>query len=477
MKKIVLSILFASLFFGAIAQTSTSLYFMENVPQSTKLNPALQPRTNIFVGIPVLNFYENLHTNFNVKNLFQEKNGLTYTFLQKEFEYNQLYSKYKHGFSLNNDFSTSLLSGGFRLGKAYITISYDAHIDLRSNIPSDAFKLIDRGLPDGSNLSFKDLRFNTLIYTDLSAALSAKLTDNLTAGVRAKQILGITDIRTKFNQLDLYTSKDKWELKLDGKVDVALPIDITDENGEMSLIDSITINSSVKSFIPSLRNPGWGFDLGAKYDINEKLSISAALNNIGFVVWARQTNSLTMKGKYTYTGIHCETSSLNDIRDNVVNSLESITDSIQAQINPKPGHKTYTTALTPSLIIGSEFKPCEYFSLGVLSATKFTKPSIDQQFSVSANFNPRRDWFSATTGFNYSIKGALTASMGMSINLKVLQLYTVIDNIPLTYRSYILPESKTKSISKINAPYSFNNFSMAFGMNIMVGSSGPKDKK
>lgn len=476
MKKISLSILFALLVFGAKAQTSTSLYFMENVPQSTKLNPALQPRTNMYIGVPITNIHENLHTNFNVKNLFQEKGGLTYTFLQKEYDYNQLYDKYKHGLSLNNDLNTSLLSGGFRLGKAYLTFSYDAYIALRTNIPTDAFKLLDKGLPDGTKLSFKDLRFNTLFYTDLSASISAELTDKLTAGIRVKQIMGIIDIRTKFDQLDLYTSKDKWELSIDGKIDAALPIDITGPNGEMAALDSISFNSSTKTFLPSLRNPGWGFDIGAQYDINENLSVSAALNNVGFIVWARQTNNLTMKGKYTYTGVHCETGSLNDIRDNVVNSLEKIADSIRVQIEPKPSNKTYSTALTPSLYVGSEYKPCKCFSVGVLSATKFTKPSIDQQFSVSANFNPRRDWFSATTGFNYNVKGAITASMGMSINLKVLQLYTVIDNIPLTYRTYTTPNSETKSSSSINVPYNFNNFSMAFGMNIMIGSSGPKDK-
>ncbi|MFW6043163.1 MAG: DUF5723 family protein, partial [Marinilabiliaceae bacterium] len=100
------------------AQNPMGLYFMETIPQSSQLNPAMQPRTNVFVTLPSPGM--NIQSDVGFTDAFQEQsNGEWVTPLSRRFNYDDLYSTIGESAVLNNNMSVDLFGLGFRSGRDY----------------------------------------------------------------------------------------------------------------------------------------------------------------------------------------------------------------------------------------------------------------------------------------------------------------------------------------------------------------------
>lgn len=459
------------LWYNASAQPSLSLYYMESVPQSSLLNPARQPRCNMFITVASM----SLHTETNIKEskLFTKVNDEWNFITDKNFDYADIKHRFKRGARLNNQMSIELGNVGWRDRNGYWSIGISERFEASAALPSALFTMLDKGLPNGTQLKFNSLRINACAYHEFAVGYSVKLTENLTVGGRAKYLSGITSIRTDIPRFSVNTSRDQWDIDIDASISASFPIEVkTDDDGSIS-IDSIEmkdmdLHEALKFALPGIRNPGAAIDLGMEYTINKNFRVSAAVTDLGLIFWTGNTNTVKTEGAFTYTGTDIDLDAFLDGTD-TGELLTDLADSLKNSLTTSVSHKYYTTSVHPNIYIGSEYTPLHFLSIGLVSRTTFWKSSISQNFNLSVNVKPYK-FFSVMTGLNADIKGCCTADLGFSLKLGPLQYYLMTNGIPIAYRKYNIDGNH------FTAPYNVCDFNISTGLNLIFGAKGFKDK-
>lgn len=470
-KHIYISILLVALAQGAIAQKNTSLYFMETVPQSISLNPALQPRANSFIAVPATNIFIDLETNITVKNLLQKKGNNWVTPIDNDFDYSTLHKVFKNGARINTDINSEIANFGWRSKNGYWSFGIKERVDANITLPSAIFKIVDNGLPSGTQLDFTNLNVSFNAFHEISAAYSHKLTENLTIGARAKYLSGIMGVKTEISKFNIETSRDLWDVNVDAQMHVSMPIDFKEnEKGEVDL-DSLDLGDMpkkdiVKRLIPSFKNPGLGFDFGAEYTINDNFKVAASVTDLGFILWSN-SHALDLKGAYSYDGIDVEIRDFDNVDFN--EALTELTDSLKSCVSATIKKSSFATSLYPNIYIGGEYTPNHFLSIGLLSHSSIVKKRFIQDFSLSVNLKPYK-MYSVVLGFNANTKGYCSANTGFSVNFGALQFYLMADYIPINYQKIKVKEDK------LILPHSCTDLNLSFGFNILMGQKGYKDK-
>lgn len=473
MKKYILTPIFTALLAHvAMAQMPMSLYYMENIPQTATLNVAHQPRCNGYVALPGGTSFQ-LETNLILKELLQEKNGKWYTPIEQEFNYSDINKRFKKGLRLRPEANVTLLGIGWRSGNGYWTISINERLQANIGLPNAIFDLLDDGLADGSILNFTHLRTNVKAFHEISAGYSHHITEQITIGGRFKYLSGIGAVKTDISKFQITTSRDQWQVEFDGDIHASVPVlAIYEKEDGTAKLDSIETEDLktkdiVNLLIPFVHNPGAAIDLGFDYKINDNFSISAAVNDLGLIVWTNKLNSIHAKGSYKFDGLKLDLNNLKDV--DYEEAFDEIRDSVENCMSPKLNTKSFTTMLNPSIYISGAYTPNHYLTIGLLSRTTILNNTATQDFDLSVNVNPYK-CFSLMTGLDFNVKGHLAANFGWSVNMGPLQLYMLTDYVPITYR-------KIKSDDdSVVLPDNTADFNLAIGLNLIFGAKGYHNK-
>lgn len=471
MKRYVIYILLLLLWYDAAAQPSLSLYYMESVPQSSLLNPARQPRCNMFITVASM----SLHTESNIKEskLFTKIDDKWNFITDKDFDYSDIKRRFKRGARLNNQWSVELGNVGWRDHNGYWSVGISERFEASAALPSALFTLLDKGLPDGTQLKFNSLRINAQAYHEFAVGYSVKLTENLAVGGRIKYLSGITSIRTKIPKFTVNTSRDQWDIDIDASISASFPIEVKNNADGSISIDSIEmkemdLREALNFALPGIRNPGAAIDLGMEYTFNKNFRISAAVTDLGMIFWTGEANTVKAKGAFTYTGPDIELDEFFD-GTNLGELLTDLGDSVKNAMTTSVSHKFFTTGVHPNVYVGSEYTPLHFLSIGLVSRTTFWKSSISQNFNLSVNVKPYK-FFSVMTGLNADIKGCCTADLGFSLKLGPLQYYLMTNGIPIAYRKYNIDDNSFIASNNVC------DFNISTGLNIIFGAKGFKDK-
>jgi len=460
----------------AKAQDPLSLYYLENVPQSSLLNPAMAPRANGFIGIPVSNIYFKVNTDFYGKDLIQKHGDEYVTLTNAKFDYSKLYKKIGDAANISSYQTVAPIAFGFSGKRGYFTFFVTEKISESLAIPKDIFKIMDKTFPDGSVFDFSSLYSKAQWYREWAFGYSYNFMDKLRIGIHAKFLQGIVAMKTDFDKFELSTGLEKWDVNLDGKVYMSSPAYISyDENGIPSL-DSIPtdLKTIIDKGVFNFSNPGFAVDLGAVYEYNKVWKFSASINDLGFINWNGDLNTFEANGTYSFKGI--------DVDINNVDSLdkfsEIILDSLKHSVNLSHSSKGFSTGLGPKLYLGALYKVNYYFSAGFVSRTTFAKNDFQQEFNISANLNL---YHILTTTLNYTLSTNGTNAFGLGLGLRAgpVQFYTAIDYIPYSYYKKVKIEKKDDDGNTIEIPFAptnFDNINFMIGLNILIGPNGYKDK-
>lgn len=454
----------------AFCQIPMTLYYMENTPQSSLVNPAMMPRANSFVSIPLINSLTNYHSDIALGDFIQvTSDGTPVTLYNKEFDYSQLYDQI--GTTANIDIHQYItpLMFGFRTGRGYFTFSMTEKITQSTGIPADYFKFMDIGMPDNTNYDFSTYKSHTYYYREFSFGYSREITDKLTLGAHLKPLFGKAAIVTDIETYKLTSSRKEYYVQAKGDVYSSLPIEVY-EGDENELPDSVDImdmdlKDAIDKYGTSFSNPGFAVDLGAVYELNERWSFSGAIRNLGFISWKEDLNSQSFSGDFGFSGVNVNA----DNHDNDDAIRDEILDSLEAGLNFSTGNAAFKTKLSPSVYLGASYYVNHVIRLGFLSRSVFQKNNFRQEFNTSANFNLYKI-LGASLNYSINTKGNNYAGLGLSGTLGPLQLYILLDRIPTSYRNYVIDGEK-KPI-----PDDYKSGSIMFGVNLVFGSRGFRDR-
>ncbi len=430
--------------------------FLKGVPQShTVVNPAFQLNEDdsFYISYPVLgNFSMSVaNTGFSWNDLFYEKQDSLY------LDFDNLDNTLQKRNYARANMSLQILGFGFKVGeKALFTFDLNAKVKTSIGFPGDITNIrygnwnYDANTPINQSLS--GMSGDGIAYTELALGYNRKITDKLTAGVRLKYIKGALAVKTEHAHIDMTTTEDGVvTVNNDISIVSSAPIyTILDENNQ---VDDIEFEEELDfgSFVN--KNTGFGIDLGATYQLTDKVMLAAAVNDLGFINWNANTQRFYSKGTFHYEGV--------DVSENIAGTApegqelwEDIGDDLEDsfKLDNASGESFRTGLLFNANVMGT-YNLKEWVSLGGMLAFDHNWTS---SLTLSASMNPGRGLSAVVT---YSANKNDWAELGAGFMLRALgvQFFLMSDNLT----SYLSPE---------NAKYA----NLRFGMNAILRKNKKK---
>jgi hypothetical protein len=448
-------------------QNPMGLYFMETIPQSHQINPAMQPRANTFVSLPSVNALFQSDMAFD--DVFQEVSGEWITPLSQRFDYSNIYGPIGDAANINQYSDVDILGVGFRSGRDYFTFTIGIRSVTQSGLPSDLFKIAELGFPDGENFDFSSTRIKQALYHELAFGYSREWNDKFTFGLKFKPLFGIVGGVTDIDRFQLNISRTQWDMMVAGTVYSSAPVDV-EEGLPGDFPESIETrdlsDDEVSDYFKSFNNGGMAFDLGAIYRYDDQFTFSVALTNLGYIRFKDDLNSLSFNGTYSFDGINVEGSD----EDEIEQAFEDIADSIKTVIEYDVKHEKFSVPLSPLLYLGGSYRLTPAVTFGLLSRSVFQQHNFRQDFNLSANLQPY-NFVAFNLNYGISLNGGNGVGMGTSFLLGPLQLYFAADYVPMRYAEVTFDDGDSFPMV-----YRQKDLGFRFGLNLIFGRHGYRDE-
>ena len=465
---IYISLLIGGLSQLIIAQNSQVLYYM-NLPQNHLLNPALRPSNSFYFGIPAITGINvGINNNFvNFSDIFMPGQADSIiTFLHPDYNIDDFIAKLKNINSLAAEVGIQLFGLGFNAGKdLYISIDVIERIEGNIVLPVDILKLGLKGNEDflGKTIDLSSLNANFKYYREYGLGFSRNFGNKLRIGVKAKMLAGIASMKVDNRSLSLTVNDDfSHSLNADLGVSMSGPADayFNTENQ----IDSIVFNKdAIESwaFYTNMTNLGFGLDLGAVYNISEKLTVSAAINDLGYIRWIDNVTNIEAKSEFKFSGFN-----INDVvtGDKTFDDLaRELVDSLKNSFTFSDNNAAFNTSLPLGITVGASYNLTKSLSFGLLSHSIISSKHLRQAVTLSGNLNLGN---ALSTSLCYTASNGRYDNFGAGLAFRAgfFQIYMIADRIPVTWNKII------SDGSSIVLPSNWNTATLRLGMNLSFGN-------
>jgi hypothetical protein len=452
------------------AQVPTTLFFMPGVPQSNKINPAIQPKCTYYMGLSGLSPLRLQLTSSSLaySDVLIQVPGSDSLVLPYHplADTDAFLEKLKASNFFRAEVGISLISVGVRARKSFFTFDINSRIDAGFSYPKGIFELPANGLPDGITTGFGGFGINSTVFNEVGLGWSREdfFIPNLTIGVRGKALFGLTNISTKSSVLDLTSSVDGWSLNSDMEISASAPpilVDFTDYELDFNDfsppplgINNIDLRdpASILNMIFA-NNFGLAMDLGVNYQPIPQVLLSASMIDIGYINW---NNSFTGRYEFDYEFPGLEVNPFGGADSTL---LPALIDSLSNGFAFTSGDP-YIARLNSKLFIGAAFYPIEKIGFGVLSRTDFLNPQITQQFTGSVNMTTGK-FLNLSLSASYMQRKFNNLGAGFSVNLGPFNMYMISDNL----------------VSAALSPVNARSINLWFGANMTFGWKKAKKMK
>jgi len=452
-----------------LGQVLTSLYFMDNLPQSSVLNPAFTPNYDFYFGLPIIN---NVNASFVSDIALDDIYSDGDFFWNSEAGYNAFVNGLKPRSYVLTEMNTSILNFGFAQGSsAYFHFAVTSRVDVITGIPQDLFRMNDLSI--GHDLS--PIEVESKWFNEYALAYSYAITDKLVLGAKVKFLAGVAASNIVFDEFELATGEEQWRVDVDGHANMSAAVELTNNDDGYPIDAEMMLDMEVADILDYVftgyENPGFGFDLGAEYEIIPGLKLSASVLDLGKIFWKRDLVNYEMQGDYTFDGLQdivvVEGDDIINIDETVA---ENLVDTIQNQIPLGETSESFSTSLSPKVYVGAEYEFTESLSLGLLYKARFIRQDLRQNIYFNANVNLKNI---LTLGANYNVGVNTQNSFGGVIGLRLspFYLYFAADMIPGYADGGTTISDQDGDILDlpITLPADFSAASFQVGINIALG--------
>ncbi len=452
---------------GLKAQVSNVAYFM-NIPQAHFLNPALKPQTRFYIGLPVISGVSTgEQSNFlTTSTLFTPgiKADSIFSFQNPNFDLKKIAAKLQKRNMLEFDANVQLLGIGFPVGKNFsVMIDVNDRFTAKAVIPKELLNVYIQGGAAFMNqtMNLSNINVKGQLFREYGLGFSGEIIHNLRIGAKVKLISGIGS---------LSFDDSRFDLKVNSDLSQTVTADATLENAGQEELKKLTSSGGGSQIIHNylglpLRNPGFGIDFGAIYNLGSMFSFSFSVKDLGFIKWKDDLQAWTARGSFNLPGItladvHNQTFSLDKM-------YSSLSDSIKSNFKPVVSTKAFTTALPTDIIAGASITPLKFITLGILSVSRVYAGSVSEQLTMSANAHVGRV-LSASLAYTMANNSYNNLGAGLAITAGVAQIYLIADKIPMVWQKIYVPKG-SGNYSAVPLPENFNTLSFQLGVNIVFG--------
>lgn len=449
MKKIVyyFAILFVSL--PVLSQRNFSLYQLNTTAQSHYFNPAFKPSANVYVSLPLgMQSFGFSHGGFTFNDLLSSRSQDD----SLEFTPSVAIDKMGKLNYVSMDLHNELFGFGLRVKKNYFSFGLVHRSQINFMYTQDMFRFVFEGNGKsfiGERASLDGLGFNMHTYLEYGFGYNRQISDKLTVGGRLKLLSGVANIQTKKTELGITTDAEDFDITIDG----AAQINTSNINPFVDSTQSSDFNPIPYAF--NFQNSGLAVDLGATYKLNDKISFSGSIMDLGSIKWkTNNRNFVTDDFNFTFRGVD-----LNEFLKDSSDVFQELGDSIQDAFNQTENTDQYRTSLYTRVYLGGSYQLTKQFSASALWYNEFILGKYKTGLTLAANAK-LGEWLTATV--NYSVYNRSFANLGAGFSLRggPIQFYCMTDNLLGVMR-----------------PQGSKNWHVTFGMGLLFGKPDKEKDK
>ncbi len=436
----------------AYSQNQNTLFFLKEIPQNYFINPAFKNDSKFFIGFPGLTPFNLRLENsaFSIKDVlkYDESIDSLITFLHPNADPDAFLSLLKDKNTISADVGTSLISIGFQTRGTHFSFDLSQRAFSKIFYPDDLLKLPVYGNDSIMFFDFNNLAVHASVWTEIGMRVAFQLTDNLQIGWRPKFLFGQAAFSTNLFNVTLGTGDEVWPVHSQIKMDMCAPFLNVNYNDE-GMIDfdrlefkEINRFREMSNTLFNGGNMGFSMDLGADFQVNEKLQISASIIDMGNIKWRKGVYNLQNNASYEFRGMEIDLES--------ENILKSLGDSLKQIFRFTADEKYFTTFLPTKIYAGFTVYPHQAIGLGILSGTAIFSGDLRQQFTFSANYSPSRIFNAA---MSYTLANGYFKNIGLGFSFS-----------PGPFNIYLISDTGPSAIFR---PYNLRNLNLQLGMNFV----------
>lgn len=413
-----LSYSIALIFSYALAngQSELTLGHLHSVYQASHINPAATPDHKVSFSFPGLlhSYYAGVtHTGFSYYDAERTRDTISLTRIaDKVRRHNFVYG------GVNIDFLHLRVNVK---GKYYVSAHIRDRIETRFAYPGDLVRLAvyGNGAYLGEKIDLSGLSLQAQHYREFALGFAKEADKSpLSYGVRLKLLQGLANVSTRAKDLALTTESDMYALSgsSDGVLNTSLPINLDEDSDDEDF--------KVADYLTNFRNKGVGVDLGASYKLSERLTVSGALNNIGFITWKDNPRNYKINGSTSFSGI--------DISDEITEDESSIDfenylDSLGESFEYTESSDKYTTWLIPQLYLTAGYSLARGTDMfGTIYLEKFNR--VRPAFSIALSQKVGK-FFQGVISYSYQYGSFKNIGLGLVVKPGPIQFYLATDNL------------------------------------------------
>ena len=475
-KSLYLLVLLAIIMQEAASQNSQTLYFM-NLPQNHLLNPALKPSNSFYLSVPALTGI-NINVNNNFVNFSDvimpnQKGDSLISFLHPDYNPDNFLKKLKTSNFIAPEINIQLLGLGFKAGKdMYISLDITERVEGNFALPKDLFVLALKGNNDfvGKTINLTGLDARLRYYHEFGMGVSKNITSKLRIGIRGKLLFGVANMSLNNKSLGLTVNNDySYDFNADVSANISAPVKVYSTGNK---IDSVVFDDKrlkEPSFYFNTKNMGLGVDIGAVYQLTDKICFSASITDLGYIKWKSDVTNLQANSTFKFSGFNITdvangTKTIDQLATEMVDSLKN---SFKIS-NTSTGFNTY---LPTKVYLGASYNLTKSISLGILSCSLFSGKQIREALTLSANIN-LGSAISTTVSYTAENSRYNNLGAGLAFRLGIFQIYLMTDKIPVTWNKVITKKGSGAGAQSgsIMLPTDWNTANFRFGVNIVMGN-------
>jgi len=410
----------------ALAQTNT-MYFMENVPERSNLNPAFIPTQSFYIELPVLSGVSLLAGNnsFSLSNLLLSDNGKTITAFHPDANPDPFLNHLHATTNVTEQNRINLFGIGVKVKKNYFSFGINEQINSNFNVPKGLLSLLLKGTPDTIHTNFYDLHTlgtDESAYLETAFGYARQVSDKFSIGLKIKALFGQMHADASFNQFQLSVNRETIQMLGSGYAHITTPFDIAQNSDGTPNYDQTD-----KKGWGKIVGFGMGFDMGMDYAVTDQLHLSGSLTDIGFIHWYKSNWEAQMINTISFSGMNVTLNQSNP------SFSQQLGDSVKSAFSYTKNGNGYTTALAGKFRFGVDYSlPNNHFNVGLLWQNAFGGASMYNDITLSANFRPV---YCFNASLSYSILDGNLGTIGLGLNAIAgpVNFFLISDYVPLTF--------------------------------------------
>jgi len=408
---------------AANAQGEFTLYNLNrSVPQAHQLNPSFRPNAKVMVGFPALSStrvsVDLGQLSFNT--VFSKISEQSFA-LDAESISSQL--RDKNNFSIQSDLQLFFL--GLNLGNNFFSFAINDRISSWMVYNKDIADLALFGNGHektfGKNLSLDHMLLRQNLYHEFAFGFATQIGQKLNIGVRAKLLSGVINSQT--DEISGYLRTDQDSIHFTNS-------SFSYRNSGFNYFEGdLDILSMYRNTLPFVGgNSGFALDVGANYQVMDRLNVSASLTDMGYINWKDNTESYNFDNvTYSFRGFDVLDLLSSDGENN--DFLQNELDSLENLFTPNELENiVYKSSLVTNFYTGVDYQLGKNHHVGAQVFGRMAEGQITPEFAAYYNIQVGQV-VNAVVNASFRNGKIHAAGIGASVDLGPIQIYGTTESV------------------------------------------------